>query len=85
MGSDPQGHLFGTQAIIRAAEQQYQATTGPSFRQAIYWAAFRQELWISLMTQRAFSSLQTTRYGLHAPLLILAMCVTLCLAKRDIV
>jgi hypothetical protein len=54
MGSDPQGHLFGTQAIIRAAEQQYQATTGPSFRQAIYWAAFRQELWISLMTQRAF-------------------------------
>jgi hypothetical protein len=54
IGSDPQGHLFGTQAIIRAAEQQYQATTGPSFRQAIYWAAFRQELWISLMTQRAF-------------------------------
>jgi hypothetical protein len=53
-GSDPQGHLFGTQAIIRAAEQSYAATTGPSFRQAIYWAAFRQELWISLMTQRAF-------------------------------
>jgi hypothetical protein len=54
IGSDPQGHLFGTQAIIRAAEQSYAATTGPSFRQAIYWAAFRQELWISLMTQRAF-------------------------------
>ncbi|KAL5121490.1 hypothetical protein ACEQ8H_000562 [Pleosporales sp. CAS-2024a] len=54
IGSDPQGHLFGTQAIIRAAEQSYSATTGPSFRQAIYWAAFRQELWISLMTQRAF-------------------------------
>lgn len=54
IGSDPQGHLFGTQAIIRAAEQSYAATSGPSFRQAIYWAAFRQELWISLMTQRAF-------------------------------
>lgn len=54
IGSDPQGHLFGTQVIIRAAEQSYAATTGPSFRQAIYWAAFRQELWISLMTQRAF-------------------------------
>lgn len=54
IGTDPQGHLFGTQAIIRAAEQSYAATTGPSFRQAIYWAAFRQELWISLMTQRAF-------------------------------
>ncbi|KAH7392799.1 hypothetical protein BKA66DRAFT_438942 [Pyrenochaeta sp. MPI-SDFR-AT-0127] len=54
IGSDPQGHLFGTQAIIRAAEQSYAAATGPSFRQAIYWAAFRQELWISLMTQRAF-------------------------------
>ncbi|KAF1844633.1 uncharacterized protein K460DRAFT_95343 [Cucurbitaria berberidis CBS 394.84] len=54
IGSDPQGHLFGTQAIIRAAEQSYAATTGPSFRQAVYWAAFRQELWISLMTQRAF-------------------------------
>jgi hypothetical protein len=53
-GSDPQGHLFGTQAIIRAAEQFYAATSGPNFRQAIYWAAFRQELWISLMTQRAF-------------------------------
>lgn len=53
-GSDPQGHLFGTQAIIRAAEQSYVGTTGPNFRQAIYWAAFRQELWISLMTQRAF-------------------------------
>lgn len=53
-GSDPQGHLFGTQAIMRAAEQSYAATTGPSFRQAIYWAAFRQELWISLSTQRAF-------------------------------
>jgi hypothetical protein len=54
IGSDPQGHLFGTQAIIRAAEQSYVGTTGPNFRQAIYWAAFRQELWISLMTQRAF-------------------------------
>jgi hypothetical protein len=54
IGSDPQGHLFGTQAIIRAAEQSYVGTTGPDFRQAIYWAAFRQELWISLMTQRAF-------------------------------
>lgn len=54
VGNDPQGHLFGTQAIIRAAEQSYASTTGPSFRQAIYWAAFRQELWISLMTQRAF-------------------------------
>jgi hypothetical protein len=54
IGNDPQGHLFGTQAIIRAAEQSYAATNGPSFRQAIYWAAFRQELWISLMTQRAF-------------------------------
>ncbi|CAO2648601.1 Nn.00g078680.m01.CDS01 [Neocucurbitaria sp. VM-36] len=54
IGSDPQGHLFGTQAIIRATEQSYAATTGPSFRQAIYWAAFRQELWIALMTQRAF-------------------------------
>ena len=53
-GSDPQGHLFGTQAIIRAAEQSYMGTTGPDFRQAIYWAAFRQEMWISLMTQRAF-------------------------------
>lgn len=53
-GSDPQGHLFGTQAIIRAAEQSYLGTTGPDFRQAIYWAAFRQELWDSLMTQRAF-------------------------------
>ena len=53
-GSDPQGHLFGTQAIIRAAEQSYMGTTGPDFRRAIYWAAFRQELWISLMTQRAF-------------------------------
>jgi hypothetical protein len=54
VGSDPQGHLFGTQAILRAAEHSYAATTGPDFRQAIYWAAFRQELWISLMTQRAF-------------------------------
>ncbi|KAH7117723.1 hypothetical protein B0J11DRAFT_90108 [Dendryphion nanum] len=54
VGSDPQGHLLGTQAIIQAAEQQYAATTGPNFRQAIYWAAFRQELWISLMTQRPF-------------------------------
>jgi hypothetical protein len=54
IGSDPQGHLLGTQAIMRAAEKQYAATTGPNFRQAIYWAAFRQELWISLMTQRPF-------------------------------
>ncbi|KAF2660790.1 hypothetical protein K491DRAFT_588286 [Lophiostoma macrostomum CBS 122681] len=54
IGSDPQGHLLGTQAIMRAAEKQYAATTGPSFRQAIYWAAFRQELWISLMSQRPF-------------------------------
>ncbi|EUC42806.1 hypothetical protein COCMIDRAFT_39161 [Bipolaris oryzae ATCC 44560] len=54
VGSDPQGHLFGTQAIIRAAEQSYAATSGPDWRQAIYWAAFRQELWISLMTQKAF-------------------------------
>jgi hypothetical protein len=53
-GSDPQGHLFGAQAIIRAAERQYAGTSGPNFRQAIYWAAFRQELWISLMTQRPF-------------------------------
>jgi hypothetical protein len=54
IGSDPQGHLFGTQAFIRAAEQSYVATTGPSSRRAIYWTALRQELWISLMTQRAF-------------------------------
>jgi hypothetical protein len=54
IGSDPQGHLFGTQAIIRAAEQSYAGTSGPDWRQAIYWAAFRQELWISLMTQRPF-------------------------------
>lgn len=54
IGSDEQSHLFGAQAIIRSAEQQYAATSGPSFRQAIYWAAFRQELWISLMTQRPF-------------------------------
>ncbi|KAF2016400.1 hypothetical protein BU24DRAFT_433422 [Aaosphaeria arxii CBS 175.79] len=54
LGSDPQGHLLGTQAIIRAAEQQYAGNSGPDFRQAIYWAAFRQELWISLMTQRPF-------------------------------
>ncbi|KAL6153892.1 hypothetical protein ACJQWK_01782 [Exserohilum turcicum] len=54
VGSDPQGHLFGTQAIIRAAEQSYAATSGPDWRQAIYWAAFRQEMWISLMTQKAF-------------------------------
>ncbi|PSN67793.1 hypothetical protein BS50DRAFT_348932 [Corynespora cassiicola Philippines] len=53
-GSDPQGHLFGTQAIIRATEQSYAGTSGPNFRQAIYWAAFRQELWISLMSQRSF-------------------------------
>ncbi|KAJ4340273.1 hypothetical protein N0V87_002564 [Didymella glomerata] len=56
VGNDPQGHLFGTQAIIRVAEQSYADSTGPSFRQAIYWAAFRQELWISLMTQRAFQT-----------------------------
>ncbi|KAF2121287.1 hypothetical protein BDV96DRAFT_483830 [Lophiotrema nucula] len=54
IGSDPQGHLLGTQAVIRAAENQYMGTSGPDFRQAIYWAAFRQELWISLMTQRPF-------------------------------
>jgi hypothetical protein len=54
IGSDPQGHLFGTQAIIRAAEQNYGEASGPDWRQAIYWAAFRQELWISLMTQRPF-------------------------------
>ncbi|KAF2730543.1 hypothetical protein EJ04DRAFT_515198 [Polyplosphaeria fusca] len=54
IGSDPQGHLFGAQAFIRAAERQYAGTTGPSFRQAIYWAAFRQELWISLMARRPF-------------------------------
>ncbi|KAF2179015.1 hypothetical protein K469DRAFT_320908 [Zopfia rhizophila CBS 207.26] len=54
VGTDAQGHLVGTQALLRAAEQRYAATSGPSFRQAIYWAAFRQELWISLMTQRPF-------------------------------
>jgi hypothetical protein len=54
LGSDPQGHLLGTQAIITAAEHQYAATSGPNFRQAIYWAAFRQELWIALMYQRPF-------------------------------
>ncbi|KAF2198195.1 hypothetical protein GQ43DRAFT_443574 [Delitschia confertaspora ATCC 74209] len=54
IGTDPQGHLTGAQAIIRGAERSYASSTGPSFRQAIYWAAFRQELWISLMTQRPF-------------------------------
>ncbi|KAF2878208.1 hypothetical protein BDV95DRAFT_613821 [Massariosphaeria phaeospora] len=54
IGSDPQGHLLGTQAIIRAAEHSYASPTATDFRQAINWAAFRQELYMSLMSQRAF-------------------------------
>ena len=49
VGSDLQEHLLGTQAIIRAQEENSVAT---GLRRAAYWAGFRQEIYISLTCQR---------------------------------
>ncbi|KIX03553.1 uncharacterized protein Z518_07106 [Rhinocladiella mackenziei CBS 650.93] len=53
VGSDPQGHLFGTQAIITASRSQSPSPVTP-LRKACYWAAFRQEIFMSLTIQRPF-------------------------------
>ncbi|KIW66297.1 hypothetical protein PV04_08494 [Phialophora macrospora] len=52
-GSDPQKHLFGTQAIINASQAQSPSPVTP-LRKACYWAAFRQEIFMSLSFQRPF-------------------------------
>ncbi len=53
VGSDPQGHLLGTQAIITTSQSQSPSPASP-FRQACYWVAFRQEIFRSLTFQRPF-------------------------------
>ncbi|OAL26834.1 hypothetical protein AYO22_04001 [Fonsecaea multimorphosa] len=54
VGSDPQKHLFGTQAIITASQARSQLPA-TALRKACYWAAFRQEIFMSLSTQRPFN------------------------------
>ncbi|KAK5467072.1 hypothetical protein LTS15_000042 [Exophiala xenobiotica] len=51
MGSDPQGHLLGTQAIITVSQTQSPSPV-TSLRKACYWGAFRQEIFTSLTFQR---------------------------------
>lgn len=53
VGSDPQGHLMGTQAIITASQIQSPSPV-TSLRKACYWGAFRQEIFTSLTFQRPF-------------------------------
>ncbi|KAJ9637017.1 hypothetical protein H2204_004940 [Knufia peltigerae] len=53
VGSDPQGHLMGTQAIITASQIQSPSPV-TSLRKACYWGAFRQEIFMSLTFQRPF-------------------------------
>ncbi|KAK8176230.1 hypothetical protein BC567DRAFT_179537 [Phyllosticta citribraziliensis] len=58
VGSDSHGHLTGTAALIRAAQEQLAANKTPvapvprGLRQAAYWIAFRQEIYMSLQTHR---------------------------------
>ncbi|KAK8230324.1 hypothetical protein HDK90DRAFT_417240 [Phyllosticta capitalensis] len=58
VGSDSHGHLTGTAALIRAAEEQLAANKTPvtpvprGLRQAAYWIAFRQEIYMSLQTHQ---------------------------------
>lgn len=49
LGSDPQDHRLGTQAII-AASQFISLTPIHGLRRACYWAAFRQEFSCSMLT-----------------------------------
>ena len=53
LGSDPQGHLLGTHAIITASQAQSPSPV-TSLRKACYWGAFRQEIFTSLTSQRPF-------------------------------
>ncbi|KAK8154913.1 hypothetical protein BKA80DRAFT_140714 [Phyllosticta citrichinensis] len=58
VGSDSHGHLTGTAALLRAAQEQLAANKTPvapvprGLRQAAYWIAFRQEIYMSLQTHR---------------------------------
>ncbi|KAH0839277.1 hypothetical protein FOPE_05274 [Fonsecaea pedrosoi] len=54
VGSDPQKHLFGTQALINASQARPQLSA-TALRKACYWAAFRQEIFMSITTQRPFN------------------------------
>lgn len=54
-GADLQNHLFGTQAIVRALEQQVSEQSGRSrsgLLHAALWAALRQDLYIAFATRR---------------------------------
>ena len=52
-GRDSQNHLAGTQAIVRAQEQQLRSPTDPSgLLEAAHWAALRQDFYVSLIAQR---------------------------------
>ena len=52
-GRDSQNHLAGTQAIVRAQEQQLRNPSDPSgLLEAAHWSALRQDLYVSIATRR---------------------------------
>lgn len=51
-GSDTQGHLTGSQAIISVASSMHADHPPTGLRRAAYWSAFRQEVWIAPQTQQ---------------------------------
>ncbi|GME55420.1 hypothetical protein GTA08_BOTSDO02305 [Neofusicoccum parvum] len=54
-GSDTQGHLTGSQAIISVATSMHRDAPPVGLRRAAYWSAFRQEVWIAPQTQQPIS------------------------------
>jgi hypothetical protein len=53
-GRDSQNHLFGTQAIIQAQEDQLRSGAQVSkMLRAAHWAALRQDLYMALTTRRS--------------------------------
>ncbi|KAK2799083.1 hypothetical protein FQN50_008589 [Emmonsiellopsis sp. PD_5] len=50
VGSDPQGHSFGTLSFIKSQDGQAKAT---GLRQASFWAGLRQDIFLSLTLHRS--------------------------------
>ena len=62
-GDDLHYHLHGTQAIVRAQEQQFdQMQHGSGLREAGHWAAYRQDIYMALTSHRP---MQLTRINME--------------------
>ncbi|KAI9655535.1 MAG: hypothetical protein M1821_005328 [Bathelium mastoideum] len=65
-GDDLRYHLHGTQAIVRAQEQQFRQEWRPSgLREAGHWAAYRQDIYMALSCHRP---MQLSRMHVEVPI-----------------